>query len=225
MEISKDKILLRDIAVVMTSDYFKQSMSGSIIPRSVRRIECPAKLDAAKRSQCEVTKGISVKNNSVIIVPQRDIDALFIPFLLDSLYIKGVVLGWKANVTKLSNLPVIALADSSKGYFSKLESMLLTINMLGEQRIGYEYFYAAERLLADLRDAISFELYTPELLHAENIVIADNWIDEVKKLEENNVERGYEELVALINSLLKPNNALYDNLKRYYLLIDRIKNK
>ena len=225
MEISKDKILLRDIAMVMTSDYFRQGMSGSIIPKSVRRIECPVKLEAAKRSQCKVTKGISVNNNSVIIIPNSDIDALFIPFLLDSLYIKGVVLGWKANVTKLSNLPIIALSDSYKSYFSKLESMLLTINMMGEQRIGYEYFYAAERLLADLRDAISFEFYTPDLLQAENIVIADNWISEVKKLEENDVERGYEELVALINSLLKPNNALYDNLKRYYLLIDRIKNK
>ena len=225
MEIRKDKILLRDIAMVMTSDFFKQSVSGTIVPKSVRRIEFPVKLDVAKRSQCEVTKGTSIKNNSVIIVPQSNIDALFIPFLLDSLYIKGVVLGWKANVTKLSNLPIISLTDNCKNYFNKLESMLLTINIMGEQRIGYEYFYAAERLLADLRDAISFEFYTPDLFQAESIVIADYWIGEVKKMEENNVERGYEELVALINSLLKPNNKLYDNLKKYYLLIDRIKNR
>ena len=217
--------MLRDLAMVMTSEYFKQSLSGSIIPKSVRRIEYPVKLDVAKRSQCEVTKGVSVKSNSIVIVPQDDINALFVPFLLDSLYVKGVVLGWKANVTKLSNLSIPSLSESDKRYFTKLESMLLTINMMGEQRIGYEYFYAAERLLADLRDAISFEFYTPDLLQVENIVIADNWIKEVIKLEENNVERGYEELVALINSLLKPNNELYDNLKRYYLLIDRIKNK
>lgn len=218
-----DTILLRDIAVLMTSDHFKKGVTGVAIPRSLRRIEYPVKMEVSSRSASEVTKGLTVKNNTVIILPKENEDVFYIPFLLDSLYVKAVLLGWNANVRKLGSLPIIKLSSEDKEYFCKLESMLLAIKVMGEERIGYEYFYAAERLFADIRDALSFEMYLPELVHNDNIYLIENWKQEVNKLRENQIDKGYEELVALINSLLKPNNALYDNLKRYYLLLSRIK--
>ena len=215
------KILLKEIATLMTSDHFKNNVSGVILSNAIRRIEYPVKLDVTQRCPSRVVKGVTVKSNSIIVIPLKDEDVFYVTSILDSLYVKGGILAWSASVRKLANIPIVDLIAEDKEYFSILEKMLLATSIMGEQHISYEYFYAAERLLADIRDSMIFELYAPELMHAENIQMIEHWKQEVETIKEKHIERGFDELMALINSLLSPNNMLYDNLKRYYLLVEK----
>ena len=218
-----DLVLLKDIAMVISADQYKKSVRGSASSRSIRRIEFPVKVPKNVSTVSVVTKSVVVKNNTIVILPVNNADALYIPFLLDSLYVKGYLLDWSANVRKLSNVPIVYLIDSDKEYLCKLENTLIAITKLGKQRLDYEYFFTAERLLADLRDAIVFELYHEEYIHAQNIRLFEHWKQEVDHLTEKQLPKGFDELVALINSLLKPNNELYDNLKRFFLFVEHFK--
>lgn len=218
-----DLVLMKDMATVVSSDQYKKMVARCTVSRALRRIEYPTKIVKTSSTISEVTKGVSVKNNTVVILPAKDIDALFIPFLLDSLYIKGFIMDWNASVRKLANLSIVSISDFDKVYLCKLEGMLLTIAKLGENHLGYEYFFTAERLLADLRDAMVFELYHEDFLHEQSIYLTENWKKEIDLLGEKRVSRGFDELVSLIDSMLKPNNVLYDNLKRFMLFVDRFK--
>ena len=101
--------------------------------------------------------------------------------------------------------------------------MLLSIALLGEERLGYEYFYTAERLLADIRDGIVFEIYNPEFFHSQNIRMVEYWKHEIDLIKEQKIKTAYDELVALVNSMLSQGNMLYDNLKRFNLLLEKFK--
>lgn len=210
-------ILLRDIAKVVTSDLYEKLVVEAIADKSLRRIEYPIKANAKKRTISNVTKTMTVMPNSIVILPEKDSNVFFIPFLIDSFYVRNVLLQGKVNVRSLLSLGIVDVPDVDKEYYCKLEKMLLVISLLGETRVGYEYFYTAERLLSDLREAIVAELYMPALLDAENIRVVKNWKHEIDRMQESRV-RPFDELVTLVNSMLSPGNELYDNLKRFYLL-------
>ncbi len=214
-------VLLKDIALVVTADHYRKNISGLPELRTLRRVEYPVKISINDITVSNVTKSSLVKNNTIIVVPNNPEDALYIPFLLDSLYVKGVLLKGVASVRKLEGLDVVLINDEEKSGYCKLEAMLLSITKLGEARIGYEYFYTAERLLADLRDAMVFELFNNEAVHAENIYLSEFWKQEMNNLDNQQIKNNYDQLVALINSMLRPNNLLYDNLKRFYLFLER----
>ena len=216
-------LLLRDMAHVASPEFYQRSLRGIVIGRPMRRIEYPAKLDMNNRTISRVTKSVNVKPDSIIILPNHDIDELYIPFILDSGYVRAGILDGKVNVRKLAAVPVVSISEEEKIYYCRLERLLLSIAMLGEERMGYEYFYTAERLLADIRDGIVFELYNTLFFHSQNIYMAEYWKQEVDRLEQQNIKKGYEELVALVNSMLRQGNQLYDNLKRFNLLLEKFK--
>lgn len=218
-----ESVMLRDLAMIMSSELYKKSIRGIVIPRTVRRIEYSMKSETGKRTVSDVTKSVEVKSNTVVIIPKRGSDVFYIPFVLDSFYVRNGLLEGKINIRKLTTVPIVEVSEEDKDYYGELETTLLTISKMDEDRLGYEYFYAAERLFADIRDGIVFELYQPDLLHSENIYLAEHWKKEVNNLRSSGIERGYNSLVAVINSLLKPGNMLYDNLKRFYLLVDKYK--
>lgn len=215
--------MLRDIAMVMSSELYAKRARGTVVPRTTRRIEYQMKVESGKRTVSDVTKSAGVKSNTVVIIPKRGVDVFYIPFVLDSLYVRNGLMEGKISIRKLSTLPIVEVSDEDKDYYGELETTLLTIAKMDEERLGYEYFYAAERLFADIRDGIVFELYQPDLLHSANIYLASNWKNEIDNLRNSGVEKGYNSLLALINSLLKPGNTLYDNLKRFYLLVEKYK--
>lgn len=215
--------LLRDIAIVATPELYQRSLKGAAMGRPIRRIEYPAKLDITKRTISRVTKAVDVNPSSIIILPQKDVDELYIPFILDSGYIRAGILDGKVNVRKLAAVPVASMPDEEKDYYCRLERLLLSIALLGEERLGYEYFYTAERLLADIRDGIVFEIYNPEFFHSQNIRMVEHWKHEIDLINEKKITVAYDELVALVNSMLSQGNMLYDNLKRFNLLLEKFK--
>ena len=211
------------MAIVASPELYQKSLRGFAIGRPLRRIEYSVKMDVNQRTISRVTKSVTVNPGSIIILPKNDVDELFIPFILDSGYVRASILDGKANVRKLSSVPIVCISNEEKTYYCRLERLLLSISMLGEERIGYEYFYTAERLLADIRDGIVFELYNTLFFHSQNIYMAQHWKEEIDRLEQQNVKKGYDELVALVNSMLRQGNQLYDNLKRLNLLLEKYK--
>jgi hypothetical protein len=217
--------LLRDIAVVVTPELYQRSLKGVAMGRSIRRIEYPTKLDISKHTISRVTKALYVNPSSIIILPQKDVDELYIPFILDSGYIRVGILDGKVNVRRLATVPIANMPEEEKVYYCRLERLLLSIALLGEEHLGYEYFYTAERLLADIRDGIVFEIYNPEFFHIHNIRMVEHWKHEIDLINEKKVTAAYEELVALVNSMLSQGNMLYDNLNRFNLLLEKFTRK
>ncbi len=221
LTVSREYVFLKELANISTADNFKKQVSDSTYKGSIRRIEYPIKKKQDNSTVSDITKSITINMNSVVIIPRKSNDIFYIPFLLDSLFVKTLFLESNTTVRKLSNVPVITIDNKEKEYFSRLEIILLAIKKMGEGHIEYEYFYTAERLLSEIRDAMVFELYNDNYIHSENIHLIDNWKIEIDKIEQKNISRGADELIALVNSILTPNNALYDNLKRFYLFLDR----
>lgn len=216
-------LLLRDMAIVVSPELYQKSLMRSAIVRALRRIEYSVKMDVNQRTISRVTKSTNVNSGSIIILPKNEVDELFIPFILDSGYIRTGILEGKANIRKLALVPIVSIPKEEKFYYCRLERLLLSISILGEEHIGYEYFYTAERLLADIRDGIVFELYNTIFFHSQNIYMSEHWKKEIDRLEQQNIKKGYEELVALVNSMLRQGNQLYDNLKRFNLFLETFK--
>lgn len=132
------------------------------------------------------------------------------PIMLKRIFGENKFRDKKYRVTKsmISSLPIPAIDDSISVYYSLIELIFQEIYFKQDKDdIGLLKL----DIIASIRLALSFELHQFKILRQFNILIYENWKTLVDKFG-NNFNMIFEEL-------LKPDNALINNVRRFQILL------
>lgn len=172
---------------------------------------------------CHVSR--SKDKDVFYIVSARSKDLYYIAFVLNSLIGKlylssdvnsptpcGVV-----TTTKLKSFLLVDIPDEYKNPCNELD---LLIGLLDNSEMkSIQYYDFVRAFMRDLRDAITMEIYLPDLFENSDVHILDSWVNEYNRIHESENLDWNSYFKVLLESIFSRDNILLESMKQFRMLI------
>lgn len=172
---------------------------------------------------CHVSR--SKDKDAFYIVSARSKDLQYIAFVLNSL-IGKLYLSSDVNrptpcgivtTTKLKSFLLVDIPDEYKNPCNELD---LLIGLLDKNEMkDIQYYDFVRSFMRDLRDAITMEIYLPDLFINSDVHILDSWVNEYNRIHESDNLDWDSYFKILLESIFARDNILFESMKQFRMLI------